>query len=336
MRKAARTSWGFADTRTLRTSHGAVGSVQARLCAICLRRQMSPCNFFCFFWSRGPRNGFCGGHVDKTPFITSVCSRAAAIATPVMARRLAALMASAVLCTLPVATGFSFSAAVPGALGAAPARLALTAGAQRPPSCAVAQLAMSGRRMRVAPRHAPGGSTAKRAGRLGKLVMTELVGILRSPYLLKVSGGDVDAELASLISIVEVDMSGDNKVAKVLVSAMGSDIEKKKAVQWLNKNAKAIRFSLAQKISHLKTVPELRFSASALPQAMEVMSILDQLRVEREARESRAAAAEPQVQGAEEEGEQEVLRGIESLVRSEEDTAMFAAGSAMSPETSRP
>jgi len=47
---------------------------------------------------------------------------------------------------------------------------------------------------------------------------------------------------------------------------------------------------------------------------MEVMSILEQLRVEREVRESRAAAAEPQAQGEEEEGEQEVLRGKPSLL----------------------
>jgi hypothetical protein len=68
---------------------------------------------------------------------------------------------------------------------------------------------------------------------------------------------------------------------------------------------------------------------------MEVMSILEQLRVEREVRESRAAAAEPQ--GEEEEGEQEVLRGIESMVlqSSQEDTTLFAVGSAMSLETSR-
>lgn len=185
-----------------------------------------------------------------------------------MSRRVAALVASAVMCVLPVTTGFSV--AMPGVLAArsVPERLAEATGAQRPPSCPVALLSMSGRRVaRVAPRDAPGGSTAKRAGRLGKLVMTELVGILRSPYLLKVSAGnDVDAELASLINVVEVDMSGDNKVAKVLVSAMGNDIEKKRAVQWLNKNAKAIRFALAQRISHLKSVPELRFSASALPQ----------------------------------------------------------------------
>ena len=70
---------------------------------------------------------------------------------------------------------------------------------------------------------------------------------------------------------------------------------------------------------------------------MEVMSILEQLRVEREVRESRAAAAEPQAQGEEEEGEQEVLRGIESMVlqSSQEDTTLFAVGSAMSLETSR-
>jgi ribosome-binding factor A len=182
-----------------------------------------------------------------------------------------------------------------------------------------------GRRMRVTPRHAPGGSAAKRAGRLGKLVMTELVGILRSPYLIKVAGGNVDADLAGSITIVEVDMSGDNRVAKVMVSAMGSEMEKKLAVAWLNKNARAIRFSLAQRISHIKTVPELRFTASALPEAMEVMSILDSLRKEREERENAAAA--PAIMGEEEEGKQEVLRGLEQAMQQKTgDEALFTAG----------
>ena len=177
----------------------------------------------------------------------------------------------------------------------------------------------------MTPRHAPGGSAAKRAGRLGKLVMTELVGILRSPYLIKVAGGNVDADLAGSITIVEVDMSGDNRVAKVMVSAMGSEMEKKLAVAWLNKNARAIRFSLAQRISHIKTVPELRFTASALPEAMEVMSILDSLRKEREERENAAAA--PAIMGEEEEGKQEVLRGLEQAMQQKTgDEALFTAG----------
>ena len=35
------------------------------------------------------------------------------------------------------------------------------------------------------------------------------------------------------VSVVEVEMAGDNKVAKVLVSAVGSEAEKKACVQWL-------------------------------------------------------------------------------------------------------
>lgn len=244
-----------------------------------------------------------------------------------MVARLAALVASAVLCTLPVTTGFS-APMTGGLLATRGMGGQLTANTQRQ-ACALSQLVMSGGR-RAAPRLAPGGSTAKRAARLGKLVMTELVGILRSPYLIKVAGGDVDAELASLISIVEVDMSGDNKVAKVLVSAMGSDVEKKRAVLWLNKNSRAIRFSLAQRISHLKSVPELRFSASALPQAMEVMSILDQLREEREARQRTETAAAPLVESEEEEGEQEVIRGLEKALSEDRDGALFATGASVS------
>jgi ribosome-binding factor A len=148
--------------------------------------------------------------------------------------------------------------------------------------------------------------------------MTELVGILRSPYSIKVHGGDVDAELCSLVSVVEVDMSGDNKVAKVLVSAMGSEAEKKKAVAWLNKNARAIRFSLAQRMSHIKTVPELRFTASALAESMAVMSILDQLRQEREVRDEASVPLSPRSE--EEEGEEEVLRGLGEMLKKEDES----------------
>ena len=227
----------------------------------------------------------------------------------------AAAVAAVVLCALPMATGFA-QAPLRGSLTATGSAARLwgqdvqqPASSRRRASCQVGPMMMSGRRMRVAPRNMPGGSAAKRAGRLGKLVMTELVGILRSPYSIKVAGGNVDAELASLISVVEVDMSGDNKVAKVMVSAMGSELEKKRAVLWLNKNARAIRFSLAQRISYLKTVPELRFTASALPEAMEVMSILDQLRTEREARSPDA----PQAVDESAEGEREVMEGLEGL-----------------------
>ncbi|KAJ1479283.1 hypothetical protein T484DRAFT_1959283 [Baffinella frigidus] len=131
-------------------------------------------------------------------------------------------------------------------------------------------------------------ATAKRAGRLGKMVMVELSQVLRSPYEIKVSGGadagDIGARVASLVSVVEVEMAGDNKVAKVLVSAVGTDAEKKACVTWLQSNARAIRFSLAARMKHLKTVPELRFAAANLPQAMSVMSLLDELRLQREAK----------------------------------------------------
>jgi len=253
----------------------------------------------------------------------------------VTSSKLAALVSSAVLCALPMAAGFhGLSAGLPATRAVAGRGLfegSLAASQQRQ-TCAVGPMMMSGgRRMRVAPRNAPGGSTAKRAGRLGKLVMTELVGVLRSPYLIKVAGGDVDAELASLISVVEVDMSGDNKVAKVMVSAMGSDLEKKRAVQWLNKNARAIRFSLAQRMSHMKSVPELRFIASQLPEAMEVMSILDELRKEREARELASPAAQivgEQIVGEEEQGEEQVVRVLETTLTN--DDALFASEPSMS------
>mmetsp|Transcript_2953 Transcript_2953/g.5448 ORF Transcript_2953/g.5448 Transcript_2953/m.5448 type:complete len:143 (-) Transcript_2953:116-544(-) len=114
--------------------------------------------------------------------------------------------------------------------------------------------------------------------------------------------------LVALISIVEVEMSKDAKVAKVMVSAVGSDTEKRQAVKWLTENTRAIRFALAQRMKHLKSVPELRFSEARLPQAMSVMSILDQIAKEREEKEAKLRALRGEDALA---GEQDVCEGME-------------------------
>uniref|UniRef100_A0A7S4KAK6 Ribosome-binding factor A n=1 Tax=Guillardia theta TaxID=55529 RepID=A0A7S4KAK6_GUITH len=168
----------------------------------------------------------------------------------------------------------------------------------------------------------------KRSGRLGKIVLTELVQILRNPFCIKVAGGDVDLDIVSMVSVVEVEMMGDNTIAKVLVSTMGTDAEKRQAVKWLNQNSKALRFSLAQRMKHHKKVPELRFTAAALPEAMSVMSLLDQIREEREAKEAMSNQMT-----AEDEAVMEVSKGMERELQgmeSEDDKALFAGSHSVS------
>jgi ribosome-binding factor A len=137
------------------------------------------------------------------------------------------------------------------------------------------------------------------------MVMTELMQILRSPYLIKIPVDKMNVELVSLISIVEVEMSVDTKVAKIMTSAVGSDTEKRQAVKWLNENNKALRFALAQRMKHLKSVPELRFTEARLPQAMAVMSILDQIAREREEKEAKLRGDQALA------GELDVVEGME-------------------------
>ena len=44
----------------------------------------------------------------------------------------------------------------------------------------------------------------------------------------------------------------------MFVSTVGSETEKKEALKWLGENCKPIRYALAQRMKHLRTVPELR------------------------------------------------------------------------------
>jgi len=165
-------------------------------------------------------------------------------------------------------------------------------------------------------------SIAKRNGRVGKMVMTEMMQILRNPYNIKTAKDTMDAELLAAVSVVEVDMSKDCRVAKVMISAVGTDSEKKLAVKWLNANTRALRFSLAQRMRHLKSVPELRFTEARLPEAMGVMSLLDQITKEREAKEAKQRALE----GEEEEGKMAVVEGMErELARLNENQDVFTS-----------
>mmetsp|Transcript_48342 Transcript_48342/g.75493 ORF Transcript_48342/g.75493 Transcript_48342/m.75493 type:complete len:251 (-) Transcript_48342:129-881(-) len=181
-------------------------------------------------------------------------------------------------------------------------------------ACPVSELSMVARR---GMRRAPGpydASAEKRNGRVGKLVQNNIAQILREPYSIKVQGGKVRAELLAAASVVEVEMSRDNRVAKVMISAQDAR-ECKAVVKWLQENNKALRYSLAQRISYIKNVPELRFKEANLPQAMSLMALLDEVANERKAKEAKvqaAMASQPQgpATSEEEEGARAVAEGM--------------------------
>lgn len=131
-----------------------------------------------------------------------------------------------------------------------------------------------------------GKDRSKRQFRVGQLVQTELGRILHSGVI----KGDVDYmedELRQRISIVSVDVSPDLRQARVTVSVRKSTtttgreenpvVDQRRAYSWLVENTKAIRHTLAQKMSHMKNSPSLTFVQVDVGAAVDVMYLIDKV-----------------------------------------------------------
>ena len=127
---------------------------------------------------------------------------------------------------------------------------------------------------------------------------TELAQILHTG-LIKGDATYLEQELRQRISVVSVDVSPDLKQARVSVSIRsglqkrkkeeedGQDetiyyeddpaVEKRRAFSWLVDNTKPIRHTLAQKMSHMKTSPNLTFNQVDIEAATDVMYLIDQI-----------------------------------------------------------
>jgi ribosome-binding factor A len=94
---------------------------------------------------------------------------------------------------------------------------------------------------------------SQRQLRVGEQVRHALVDLLQH--------GDIaDPDIGSaVLSISEVRMSPDLKVATVFVAALGGDDAA--AVKALNRNAKFIRGRISGALRHMKYMPEFRFRA---------------------------------------------------------------------------
>ena len=118
------------------------------------------------------------------------------------------------------------------------------------------------------------------------MVQTELGRILHSG-LIKGDVDYIDDELRRRISIVSVDVSPDLRQARVTISvrkslaAEAADdnpiVDKRRAYSWLVENTKAIRHTLAQKMSHMKNSPSLTFVQVDVGAAVDVMYLIDKV-----------------------------------------------------------
>jgi ribosome-binding factor A len=128
-----------------------------------------------------------------------------------------------------------------------------------------------------------GSDRSKRQERVGHLVRIELASILHSGQI----KGDfeyLDDVLRQRISLVSVDVAPDLRQARISVSIRNSmdatsnqAVDKRRAFAWLVRNTKPLRHSLAQRMSHMKSCPDLNFAQVDVAAAVDVMYLIEKV-----------------------------------------------------------
>jgi ribosome-binding factor A len=89
----------------------------------------------------------------------------------------------------------------------------------------------------------------RRSDRINRLLQNEISEIIRM---------DLKDPRIGFTSVVRVETTGDLRHARVRVSVMGTDIEKKETLDGLSRSAHYIRDTLLRRLS-IKRVPQLEF-----------------------------------------------------------------------------
>jgi ribosome-binding factor A len=129
-----------------------------------------------------------------------------------------------------------------------------------------------------------GKDRSKRQERVGHLVRSELSSIIHGGVI-KLDAESLDDDLRKRISVVSTDISPDLRQARISVSVRagkkGGDsnpaVDKRRAYAWLVRNTKPIRHTLAQRMSHMKSCPELSFVQVDVAAAVDVMYLIDKV-----------------------------------------------------------
>jgi ribosome-binding factor A len=153
----------------------------------------------------------------------------------------------------------------------------------RPPSRRTdCKCARSGTALRAS-LNAQGNVRSKRQERVGHLVRSELASILHSGVIKGSNVEYLEDELRRRISIVNADISPDLRQARVSISIRrGEDadnyvVDQRRAYSWLVSSTKAIKHSLAQRMSHMKSCPNLTFVQVNVGAAVDVMYLIDKI-----------------------------------------------------------
>ena len=138
---------------------------------------------------------------------------------------------------------------------------------------------------RSSSRYASQNDRTKRQERVGQVVRAELATILHRGSV-KNDNDPIESELRRKINIVNADVSPDLRQARITVSIMAggtgdrsSDtVAKRRAYAWLVRNTKSIRYSLSQRMKHMKGgSPDLTFVQVDVGAAVDVMALIDKV-----------------------------------------------------------
>lgn len=83
--------------------------------------------------------------------------------------------------------------------------------------------------------------------RVRKALMKEIADIIQK-----------DIKTSGMVSIMDVEVAHDNSFAKVFYSVFGSEEQKQKTIETIDKNVSKIRYEIGKRI-RLRLTPELRF-----------------------------------------------------------------------------
>jgi ribosome-binding factor A len=127
--------------------------------------------------------------------------------------------------------------------------------------------------------------TDRRVARVAELIRREVSQML-------ISGIKDDRVGTGMVSVTEVEVSGDLQHAKIFVSIYGTDAARQETMAGLKAVTGYVRSELGHRVRLRRTPEVLFFEDRSLERGTKMLSLLNQLSTEREAAEA-AAAADP-------------------------------------------
>jgi ribosome-binding factor A len=127
--------------------------------------------------------------------------------------------------------------------------------------------------------------TDRRVARVAELIRREVSQML-------ISGIKDDRVGTGMVSVTEVEVSGDLQHAKIFVSIYGTDAARQETMAGLKAATGYVRSELGHRVRLRRTPEVLFFEDRSLERGTKMLSLLNQLSTEREAAEA-AAAADP-------------------------------------------